>query len=117
MSSSMSTKGNIKESPSQQEIKPQILHNRMPPGFHLMGAMGPMSPQMTNCTPGNVMLSEGQDAQILGYPYGHGYHHLFPYGGWYGGYGGYGGYGYGYPYRGCYPYGCGRGSIWNYPWY
>lgn len=115
MSSSMSTKGNVKESTPHQEIKPQILHNRMPPGFHLMSPMGPMGPidptniQMTNCTHGNVMLNEGQDAQILGYHYGRGYHHLYPYGGWYGrwGYGGYGGY------RG-YPYGCGR--MWN-SWY
>jgi hypothetical protein len=109
----MSTTGNIKESIPQQEIKPHMLHNRMPPGLNVMGPMSAMN--MTNCTPGNLMLNEGQgqDVQLLGHrfgyghPYGYGYHHLYPYGG---------GYGYGYPFnRGCYPYGC-RGGIWNYLW-
>ena len=101
--SSMSTTGNT----SSQEIKPQILHNRMPPILS-------SSPMMTNCTQGHLMMSpngpqgpEGQD-QLLGGRFGYGYHHLYPYGG----YGGYGlGYGWGYPYRGC----CrSRGY---YPWY
>lgn len=96
----MSSHGNTNVT---QEIKPQILHNRMPPQI-----------LASNCTqPSPLMSQGGQDAQLLGHRFGFGYNHLYPYGG-YGGYGGY--WGYGYPYRGCYPYGC-RGSIWNHPWY
>lgn len=107
MSSLSSTHGN---SHVTQEIKPHILHNRMPPMLE--------SHVLANCTQHSPLMSQGgQDVQLLGHRFGFGYHHLYPYGG-YGGYGGYGIYGgYGYPYYGCYPYGCGRGSIWNYPWY
>lgn len=92
--------GNVHTS---QEIKPQILHNRMPPMYLLE----------SNCTqPSPLMSHGGQDVQLLGHRFGYGYNHLFPYGR-YGGYGGYGGYGW-LGSRGCYPYGCGR---WNYPWY
>lgn len=97
-SSDSSTHGNLKIT---NEIKPQILHNRMPYIYE--------NQVLSNCTQGSPMMMQGEpNTQLLGHRFGYGYHHLYPY--W--GYGGYG-YGYGYPFRGCYPYGCGR--MW--PWY
>lgn len=108
MSSPMTTHGNMKTS---NEIKPQILHNRLPQEIKLSS---------TECTMASSMMSpfmmspqippppsNEQQVELLGYK-GYGYHHLYPYG-----YGGYGGYGYGYR-RHCYPYGC---HGYRYPWY
>jgi hypothetical protein len=94
--SSMSTKGNTKDS-TNQEIKPHILHNRMHPQLFT-----------SNCTHSSSLMTQGsQDSQLLGH-YGHGYNHLYPYWGAYGSYG----LGYGYPYRGsC----CAYRSY--YPWF
>jgi hypothetical protein len=107
MSFTSSSHGNTKIS----EIKPQILHNRMPSDMHLAG-----------CTQPSIVMSDGTpgepQSQLLGYR-GFGYNHIYPYMGGYGGFGGYGGlgayggvgYGWGYPYRRCCGY---RGG---YPWY
>ena len=103
---SSSTKGNMKET----EIKPHILHNRMPPELHLAG-----------CTHSSTVMTEGEpQSQLLGYR-GEGYRHLYPYGlGYPGiGYPGIYGLGLGYGLGGvapsCYMRGCGyRGYPWRY---
>lgn len=104
MSSMSITHGNTKTA----EIKPHILHNRMPQEMHLAG-----------CTQPSTVMLEGApvapEDQKLGYR-GFGYNHIYPYMGGYGAYGGLGaygafGYGLGYPYRRCCGY---RGA---YPWF
>ena len=111
MSFTSSSHGNTKTT----EIKPHILHNRMPQEVHLAG-----------CTQPSIVMSEGTPGEPgdekLGY-HGFGYNHIYPYMGGYRGLGGYGGlgglgaygaFGYGlggYPYRGSCGY---RGG---YPWF
>jgi hypothetical protein len=109
MSFTSSSHGNTKTN----EIKPHILHNRMPQEMHLAG-----------CTqPSTIMTEEEPHSQLLGYPVNR-YRHLYPYGIGYPGVeypGLYGlGYGLGYGYGlggvapSCYMRGCGyRGG---YPW-
>jgi hypothetical protein len=106
MSFTSSSHGNTKT----VELKPHILHNRMPQEMHLAG-----------CTQPSTVMSEGApdepQSQLLGRRFGLGYNHIYPYLGGYGAYGAYGGlgYGYGYPYRTSCGY---RGRYHGgYPWY
>jgi hypothetical protein len=105
MSSVSTTHGNTKTA----EIKPHILHNRMPPQ---------MQPQMhlAGCTHSSTVMTgepgepSDQESQLLGHRFGYGYNHIYPYLGGLGAYGAFG-YGLGYPYRRCCGY---RGA---YPWF
>lgn len=109
MSFTSSSHGNTKTT----EIKPHILHNRMPP--QIQQQMQQM--QLAGCTHSSTVMTEAApgapgetEEQKLGYHFGYGYNHIYPYLGGLGPYSAFG-YGYGYPYRGsC----CYRGYPWRY---